>query len=107
MLSMVLALAASPTTGQPQGGGFGASLVVLVLIFIIFYFLLIRPQQKQQKQLMDMRSSLKKGDKVITTGGIYGVILGITDDIVSLQIADKVKIDIAKSSIAAKREEGN
>jgi preprotein translocase subunit YajC len=107
MLSMVLALAANPTGGQPQGGGFGASLIVLVLIFIIFYFLLIRPQQKQQKQLIDMRSSLKKGDKIVTTGGIYGVILGITGDVVSLQIADKVKIDIAKGSIATRREEGN
>lgn len=107
MLSMVLALAANPTGGQPQGGGFGASLIVLVLIFIIFYFLLIRPQQKQQKQLMDMRASLKKGDKVITTGGIYGVILGITDEVISLQIADKVKIDISKGSIATRREEAN
>jgi len=107
MLSMVLAMAASPTGGQPQGGGFGASLIVLVLIFIIFYFLLIRPQQKQQKQLLDMRASLKKGDKVITTGGIYGVILGITDDVISLQIADKVKIDISKGSVATRREEAN
>ncbi|MEW5802774.1 MAG: preprotein translocase subunit YajC [bacterium] len=108
MLSMgLLAMAANTTQGQPQGGGFGASLIVLILIFVIFYFLLIRPQQKQQKKMMDMRASLKKGDKVITTGGIYGVILAITDEIVSLQIADKVKIDIAKSSIAGKREEGN
>lgn len=110
MLSTGLAMAASTTAAQPQGGGsFGVigQLVVLGLIFVIFYFLLIRPQQKQQKKLLDMRASLKKGDRIITTGGIYGVIISITDEIVSLQIADKVKIDVAKSSIAARREEGN
>ena len=105
MLNIVLAMAAK-TGGQQQGGGFG-TLVVLGLILVIFYFLLIRPQQKQQKKLQDMRASLKKGDKIITTGGIYGEIVGITDDAVSLQIADKVKIKIAKSSIAGKSDEGN
>ncbi|MEW6380309.1 MAG: preprotein translocase subunit YajC [bacterium] len=107
MLNGVLAMAANAPAGQQPSAGFGgAPVVVMILIFIIFYFLLIRPQQKQQKKLQDMRANLKKGDKVITIGGIYGVILGITDDVVSLQIADKVKIDVTKSSIATKREEG-
>lgn len=99
MLSYLVAMAGNPA-GQQQGGGIFGSLIVLVIIFSIFYFLLIRPQQKQQKQLVDMRSNLKKGDKVITSGGIYGTVLNITDDIVSLQIAEKVKIEIAKSAIA-------
>jgi len=108
MLYLIFAMAANAPTGQQQpSGSFGAApLVVMILIFIIFYFLLIRPQQKQQRKLQEMRAGLKKGDKVITTGGIYGVIVGISDDIVSLQIADKVKIDIAKNAIAIKREEG-
>jgi preprotein translocase subunit YajC len=104
MMKAVLAMAKSPA-GQPQGGGgIASSLLVLMIIFVIFYFLLFRPQQKQQKKLQDMRGELKKGDKVITSGGIYGTVLSVTDDVVGLQIADKVKIEVAKSSIAGKRE---
>ncbi|MGA1875319.1 MAG: preprotein translocase subunit YajC [bacterium] len=105
MVKAVLAMAKSPAAGQPQGGGgIGPSLFVLAIIFFIFYFLLFRPQQKQQKKLQEMRAGLKKGDKVVTSGGIHGTVLSVTDDLVSLQIADKVKIDLAKSSIAGKRE---
>ena len=104
MEAVILAMAGNPTGQQTGGGGIVSSLFVLIAIFVIFYILLIRPQQKQQKKLQEMRASLKKGDKVITSGGIYGTVLGITDETVSLQVADKVKIDIAKSSIAGKRE---
>ncbi len=103
MFNVILAMANNPS-GQQQGGGFAPSLMVLIAIFIIFYFLLIRPQQKQQKKLQEMRTALKKGDKVLTSGGIYGTVQNVTDDIVSLQIADKVKVEVAKNSVAGKRE---
>ena len=103
MFNAILAMASNPS-GQQQGGGFAPSLMVLIAIFIIFYFLLIRPQQKQQKKLQEMRGGLKKGDKVITSGGIYGTVLGVTNEIVNLQIADKVKVEVAKNSVAGKRE---
>ena len=102
MFNVILAMANNPS-GQ-QSGGFAPSLMVLIAIFIIFYFLLIRPQQKQQKKLQEMRTALKKGDKVLTSGGIYGTVQNVTDDIVSLQIADKVKVEVAKNSVAGKRE---
>ncbi len=75
------------------------SLLPLILIFVVFYFLLILPQQKRQKQHQRLLNSLKKGDRVITSAGIYGTIANVKDNIVSLVIADGVKIDIEKSHI--------
>lgn len=82
-----------------QGGGFGA-LVPLILMFVIFYFLLIRPQQKKQKLHREMITSLKKGDRVMTTGGLYGRITGLTDTVVTLEIAEKVRVKVGRSNIA-------
>ena len=83
-----------------QGGGFGA-LVPLILMFAIFYFLLIRPQQKKQKQHRQMISDLKKGDRVITSGGLYGRITGLTDTVVTLEISEKVRVKVARGNISA------
>ncbi len=82
-----------------QGGGFGA-LVPLILMFAIFYFLLIRPQQKKQKEHRQMLGSLKKGERVITSGGLYGRITGITDTVVTLEIAEKVRVKVGRANIA-------
>lgn len=71
----------------------------LILIFVIFYFLLIRPQQKREKERKKMLASLKKGDDVITIGGIYGKILNIKDDVLTLEVGDKVKINVTRSAI--------
>lgn len=71
----------------------------MILVFAIFYFLIIRPQQKREKQRRDMLSSLKKGDKVITVGGIFGKILNIKDDIITLEVGDKVKFKITRSAV--------
>ncbi len=89
--------------GKQQGGTFWAFLP-FVLIFVIIYFLMIRPQSKKQKELQKMIASLKKGDKVVTVGGIFGTIAGIKENegIIILKIADNVKIEVAKSSIAKK-----
>ena len=82
-----------------QGGGFGA-LVPLILMFVIFYFLLIRPQQKKQKRHRQMLSSIKKGDRVITSGGLYGRITGLTDTVVTLEISEKVRVKVGRNNIA-------
>ena len=76
------------------------NMMPLALIFIIFYFLLIRPQQKKQAEHQKMLSELKKNDEVITAGGIYGVIVNVKDESVTLKIAEEVKIEIQKSAIA-------
>lgn len=89
-----------------QGGGFGA-LVPLILMFVIFYFLLIRPQQKKQKQHREMVTSLKKGDRVMTTGGLYGRVTGLTDTVVTLEIADKVRVKVARNNIAGSAQSDN
>ncbi len=75
-------------------------LVPLGLVFAIFYFLVIRPANKKQRALQEMLKALKNGDKVITTGGIYGTVAGITDDIVQLRVANSVKIDVSRNAIA-------
>lgn len=71
----------------------------LVLIIVVFYFFMIRPQMKKQKELAAFRNSIAKGDKVVTTGGIYGKILEIKDNTVLLQVDDNVKLRIDKAAI--------
>lgn len=87
--------AAAPTTGA---GGI-ASFLPLILIFGVFYFLLIRPQQKKAKEQQVFLKNLKKGDDVVTTGGLYGAITGLTDTIVTLEIADKLRVKISRQHI--------
>jgi len=70
-----------------------------VLIFGIFYFLLIRPQQVQRRKTQEMLANLKTGDRVVTSGGIYGTIIGFRDNIVQLQVANQVKLDVARSAV--------
>lgn len=77
-----------------------ASLVPMVLIVVIFYFLLIRPVRKRQKALEELVENLKRGDKVVTNGGIHGEVAAVEDKLVYLKIADNLKIKVAKSAIA-------
>ncbi|MGC8720049.1 MAG: preprotein translocase subunit YajC [Thermodesulforhabdaceae bacterium] len=86
--------------GQPAGAGSGlAALIPLVFMILIFYFLIIRPQQKRQKEHRNMLANLKKGDQVLTQGGIIGVITGLTDSVVTLEVADNVKIKVSRPYI--------
>jgi preprotein translocase subunit YajC len=85
-------------SGSGQGGGYMAFLP-LILLFVVFYFLLIRPQQKRSKQQKVFTENLKKGDKVITSGGVYGTITGIADDAVTIEIAEKVRVKVLKSAV--------
>lgn len=89
--------AAQPTPSLAQKA-FGP--ISIVLIFVIFYFLLIRPQQKRQKEHQKMLSTIAKGDRVVTSGGMFGVVVGIDDQKVVLKIAENVKVEFAKSAIA-------
>jgi len=97
----------APTAGGgPAGipgcaGGLG-NLAPMLLIFVVFYFMLIRPQQKKQRELQDWLKSIKKGDEVVTTGGIIGKISGLTDDIVTLEVQEKVRMRVVRSHIAGR-----
>ncbi|MGW8186035.1 MAG: preprotein translocase subunit YajC [Desulfobacterales bacterium] len=92
-----------------QGGGAAGNgaagftgFIPLILMFVIFYFLLIRPQQKKTKEHREMISSLKKGDRIITSGGIYGRITGLDDSTLTVEIADKVRVKIARGNVGGK-----
>ena len=74
--------------------------IPLVLILGVFWFLIIRPQQKKQKQHLNMVDSLRKGDKVVTNGGIFGTIIKVGDDRITLEIASKVQIQIERQQVA-------
>lgn len=98
-----IAYAMGPAPGQEGAGGLLGSIVPLILIFVIFYFLLIRPQQKKSKEHKSMIGNLKKGDKIITSGGIYGVIEDVRTNTLTVKIGENVKIKIGKASVAALR----
>ena len=83
-----------------QGQSAWGSFVPLLIMLGIFYFLLIAPMRKRQKKQDQMIKDLKTGDPVLTVGGIYGTIVGIKDDRLTLRIADQVKVNVAKSSIS-------
>jgi len=70
-----------------------------VLIIVVFYFFMIRPQMKRQKELRKYREALKKGDKVITNGGMYGKVAEVKEEYISVEIADNVKVKMDKSAI--------
>src|SRR5262245_60430352 len=94
-------------SAPPPGGGQSNPLVQLVpflLIFAILYFVMIVPARKKQKQHAAMVDNLKPGDKIVTNGGIYGTVVGVTDRLVQLRIADQVKIEIAKHAVAGMQE---
>ena len=95
-----------PLLAQSQGASsFLPLLLPWVLVMGIFYVLLIMPQQKRQKKLQEMLSDLKMGDKVITSGGIYGTVVGLEDTAVQLRIADQVKVKVSRAAIAGLQPE--
>ncbi len=93
--------AAQAAPGGAEGGGTMVSFVLpMVFMVVIFYFLLIRPQQKKSKEHKALLDNLKKGDRIITSGGIIGTIINIDDQIVNLEVADKVRIELGRPYIA-------
>lgn len=102
-MNPVFLMGAPPQQGGGAGGG-GSLLFTLlpfVLIFAIFYFLVIRPQAKRQKETVKMLDSLKQGDRVVTSGGLFGTVAGTKDNVVVLKVADQVRVEVAKSAITA------
>ena len=97
MKNLLSVLLVTPPEGQ-QGGG-PQMLIMLGLIIAVFYLFMIRPQMRKQKELKNFRDNLKKGDKIITTGGIYGKISDMADQTLTIEIADKVKIKIDKNAV--------
>ena len=85
-------------TAPAQGGGL-SMWIMLALIFVVMWFFMIRPQRKQQKELQNFRDSLKKGDKVVTIGGIYGTISEVKDNYVILEVDKDVKIRVNKQAL--------
>ncbi|MBW1716214.1 MAG: preprotein translocase subunit YajC [Deltaproteobacteria bacterium] len=99
MINLVYAMGTGGAGGAGGGGGLGAFLP-LIIIFAIFYFLLIRPQQRKAKQHKQLLADLRKGDRVVSSGGLHGLITGISDDLLTVEISPKVRVKISRSSIA-------
>jgi len=95
---------------SPQGGsgesGLMSTLIMFALIIGIFYFLILRPQQKRQKEREKLLESVKKGDKVITTGGLHGTIAGVEEKALLIQVADNVKMKFDRSAVTTIVKEG-
>ncbi|MFP3998715.1 MAG: preprotein translocase subunit YajC [Desulfosalsimonas sp.] len=97
MFDIAYAMGAGGEAGQ--GGSFGA-FIPIILMFVIFYFLLIRPQQKKAKAHQEMINNLKKGDRVVTSGGIHGTITSLDENSATVEISDKVRVKVTRGSIA-------
>lgn len=104
MFSNFIAMA-PPQSGQ-GGGEIYSTLIMFGAIIAIFYFMIIRPQQKRAKEREKLLSQVKKGDKVITAGGMHGDVVGIDEKTVLLEVAEKVKIKVERSSIAVVNKVG-
>lgn len=101
IIAIALVAAGGCAPGAEGGGGGPLAFLPFILIFVLFYFLILRPQRMQGKKRDEMLKNLKRGDSVITSGGIYGKILNISeDDVVTLEIAKGVSIRISRSGIA-------
>jgi len=96
-----LLIAMAPQGGSGAGGGSMVSTFVMFgAIFLIFYFMIIRPQQKRAKEREKLLSSIEKGDKVITSGGVHGTVAGVEEKTVLLQVTENVKLKVERSAIA-------
>ena len=102
-LSEVLALATPTAPGtEPDPRGQMLQMVgMFVILGVMFYFLLIRPQQKQRKEQENMIKNVKSGDRILTTGGIYGIVTNVKEKSLMVKIADNVKVEIAKSAVGS------
>lgn len=105
-MSQVILMAAQPSSGQGGAGAMLVSLVPIILIFVIFWLLLIRPQMKKQKEHVKLLAALKKGDRVVTSSGMFGTIASFNEEknIVVLKVGEEMKLEFLKSSIAGKVE---
>jgi len=104
---VAVAYAADGGGGGLFGGGGGImSIAPMIILFVIFYFLLIRPQQKKAKEHKQMLSEVTKGDGVVTNGGLYGRVVSVSDNTLMIEVADNVKVKIAREAIAMRKPQG-
>ena len=89
------------TSASNPTGSLVSTIVTFGLVFVIFYFLIIRPQNKKQKQMQQMIAGVKKGDKIVTIGGIHGVVTSVKDSTVLVKVDDGTRIEFSKSAIAS------
>lgn len=99
-LFLSLLMAAPPQGAEGGAGSLVQMLVPLALVVAIFYFLIIRPQNKKQKETQNMLANMKKGDKIITIGGIHGIIQSVDDTTVIIKVDENVKIKFLKSAVS-------
>jgi preprotein translocase subunit YajC len=106
LLMMLLLFMAGCVPPEQAEGGFDWTIIVfLVLIFGVFYFLIIRPQRRRQKQHDELMLELKRGDKVVTAGGIHGVVESLSDDSIVIKVESGASIRVARNSVAGLRGE--
>ncbi len=101
---MIFATLLTFSEQAPGGAGQGSfitALVPFILVFVIFYLLIIMPSRKKQKKHQEMVGQLKPGDKIVTSGGIYGTVMGTKEDRIEVKISSNVKIEITKNAVSA------
>jgi preprotein translocase subunit YajC len=99
MLFLFLAQTPAASPAAPMGGLFGGAMLPMLFIFVIMYYVMIRPQMRRQKEQAKLVSSLKTGDRVVTTSGIHGLISNVKETTVIVKVADNVKIEMEKSAV--------
>ncbi len=105
MFGIQTAMAQSADAASKTGSLIG--IMPILLIFVVMYFLILRPQQKKAKEHREMVQSLKKGDRIITGGGIHGRITGMDDTTFTVEIADKVRVKVSRGNVAALAQPGS
>jgi preprotein translocase subunit YajC len=105
MLQLILLQAATAANGTAQQSGGWSFWLMMIAIFVVFYFFMIRPQQKKQKELQKQRDALKKGDKVITAGGIYGIIKEVQETTFLIEVSKDTTLKVDKGSVYVSAEE--
>jgi preprotein translocase subunit YajC len=103
----LLQVPATEPAKQGFGGGGSQMIIFIVLIIVVFYFFMIRPQQKKQKQMQNFRDALKKGDNIVTIGGIHGKIVSIEETTFTIEVEDGGKLKIDKAAVAIDANELN
>ena len=101
IFSALLTISDQAPGGAAGQGSFMTALIPFILVFVIFYLLIIMPSRKKQKKHQEMVEKLKAGDKIVTSGGIYGTVMGTKEDRIEVKISSNVKIDITKNAVAA------
>lgn len=92
----------SPAPSNGPGGIFGSPLFLMLPMVLLLWAFMIRPQQRRDKELKEMLAKVEKGDSVVTTGGLHGRVTGVTDDVLTVEIAPNVRVKLARSAVASR-----